>query len=80
MDKLRDLQCTPKNSDGVKVGELVRKLGLNQTTVNRRLIKLVANGFVENLNPGKGKTGRYRANAESEFQTVLPSPDELFSP
>jgi DNA-binding transcriptional ArsR family regulator len=78
LDKLRDL--SEESERGVTVAELVRALDLNQTTVNRRLMKLVTNGFVENLNPGIGKTGRFRIIAEPSAGAVLPKPDDLFDP
>jgi hypothetical protein len=72
-EAVRELQ----GDDGVKVADLVRDLRLSQPTVNRRLTKLVLNGFVENLNPGKGKTGRFRANEDPGSAAVLPDPDDL---
>lgn len=79
-DAVKELQRskTEKN-DGVTVADLVTDLQLNQTTVNRRLAKLVANGSVENLNPGRGKTARYRTLCDEPHQhRVLPHPNELF--
>jgi hypothetical protein len=76
-EAIQALQEDLPEQEGVKVQDLIRELNLSQPTVNRRLNKLVLNGFVENLNPGKGKTGRFRANEEPGATPVLPHPDDL---
>ena len=76
---IKTLQEDLKKEEGVKVADLMIELKLSQPTVNRRLAKLITNYLVENLNPGKGKTGRYRANDKIRERFVLPDPDDLFS-
>jgi hypothetical protein len=76
LDTVNDLQ-PDKPDEGVKVSMLIRKLGLDQATISRRLSKLVALGYVENLNPGKGRTGRYRTTGRPASLEVLPTPEEL---
>lgn len=63
--------------DGVTVQMLRRRFKLDQATINRRLSKLVVHGFIENLAPGKGRTGKYRVVGEPKSVEVLPTPEEL---
>jgi hypothetical protein len=75
--RVLDAVTDKMTSDGVTVATLVRELKLHQTTIQRRLGKLVVHGFIENLSPGKGGTGRYRVSAQPPSVGVLPTPAEL---
>jgi len=77
LEAVRLAQPVNESDGGVKVQTLVEQLDLDQTTVNRRLSKLESAGYVENLNPGKGRTGRFRVIGEPEDIGVLPSPEDL---
>jgi hypothetical protein len=66
-----------KTSQGVTTHMLVAELKLNQATVNRRLNKLMVDGYIENLTPGKGRTAHYRAIGRPDNVEVLPSTDAL---
>jgi hypothetical protein len=65
---------------GVTSRDLVDELDLDQTTINRRLGKLVSAGLLENLTPGKGRTGHYRASGRLKDRDVLPAPEDLLDP
>jgi len=75
LNEIQALQ--PRDGTGVKAASLIRKLDLSQATVNRRLIKLAAIGYVENLAPGKGRTGQYSTSGRPAGYDVLPGPEEL---
>jgi hypothetical protein len=62
---------------GVRVQTLIGYLDLDQTTINRRLIKLTMLGYAENLTPGKGRTGHFKATGAPDGRDVLPHPDDL---
>lgn len=61
----------------VKSQRLVDVLNLNQTTINRRLMKLVFGGYLENTNPGKGRTGLYITSGKHGDRDVLPAPENM---
>jgi hypothetical protein len=69
-----------KGSQGVTSRDLVSELDVDQTTINRRLGKLVSAGLLENLTPGKGRTGRYRISGKLKDRDVLPAPEHLLDP
>ena len=77
LNAVKTAQADIGSNEGVKVQTLVKELHLDQTTVNRRLTKLTALGFLENLTPGKGRTSNYRANGQPANLEVLPSVSEL---
>jgi hypothetical protein len=62
----------------LNVSQLATKLQMNQGNVTRNLLQAISLGFLENLNPGQGRTARIiLGSCELPNGTALPSPDEL---
>jgi len=62
---------------GVTVQAIVEKLKLEQTTANRRLLKLASYGLLENLTPGRGRAAHYVVSGQPAEREALPSTDDL---
>ncbi len=68
--------CIDKDK-GVTVQTIVEKLKLEQTTANRRLLKLASYGLLENLTPGRGRAAHYVVSGQPAEREALPSTDDL---
>jgi Winged helix-turn-helix DNA-binding len=70
--------CDP-GAEGAKVRDIADKLGLDRTATYRRLKAAEEAGFIENLEPAKGRAGRYRLTGETPVSgaELLPTVEAL---
>ena len=67
----------PKD-EGATNYEIVKLLGLDKSTVSRRLGRVIGKGFVINLENRRGRSAKYRlTDQEVEAESLLPSTDEI---
>jgi Winged helix-turn-helix DNA-binding len=66
-------------AEGAKVREIADKLGLDRTATYRRLKAAEEAGFIENLEPTKGRAGRYGPTGEKPASggELLPTVESL---
>jgi DNA-binding MarR family transcriptional regulator len=70
--------CDP-GAEGAEVRDIADKLGLDRTATYRRLKAAEEAGFIENLEPAKGRAGRYRLTGETPVSgaELLPTVEAL---
>lgn len=66
-------------SNGVSQIKLAEHLKRDPSVISRNVSKAIANGYLQNVNPGQGREARLvMGEVELPTGSVLPAPEELF--